>query len=155
MFRSIEVLPNPHKYKGTTTWFPSVYFSGTGCIWFPFLPFRHSPFGSRHSTTSFLHYHLKSLYHVMSIPLTVNRLVFPRLTSELDRAAIKEILGISKARSFALLRQYRQHPDRLTLEYRRSTSKRLPTSIEAEIEKELMLDKNPTTPPCPSPTTTT
>jgi len=60
----------------------------------------------------------------------------------LDRAAIKEVLGISKTRFFALLRQYRQDSDKLTLAYQRSSPKRLSAWVEGEIEKELMLDKD-------------
>ena len=60
----------------------------------------------------------------------------------LDRSAVEEILGISKTRFFALLRQYRQDPDKFALAYQRSTSKRLSAWVEGEIEKELMLDKD-------------
>lgn len=59
----------------------------------------------------------------------------------LDRAAVENVLGISKTRFFALLRQYRQDSDKVTLAYHRSSPKRLPAWIEGEIEKELMLDK--------------
>ncbi len=58
----------------------------------------------------------------------------------LDRAAIEEVLGISKTRFFALLRQYRQDSDKLTLAYQRSSPKRLSAWVEGEIEKELMLE---------------
>jgi hypothetical protein len=60
----------------------------------------------------------------------------------LNRSAIEETLGIGKTRFFALLRQYRQDSDKLTLAYQRSSPKRLPASIEKEVEKELMLQKN-------------
>ena len=60
----------------------------------------------------------------------------------LDRSAIEETLGIGKTRFFTLLRQYRQDSDKLTLAYQRSSPKRLPTRIEKEVEKELMLQKN-------------
>jgi hypothetical protein len=60
----------------------------------------------------------------------------------LDRVAIEEVLGISKTRFFALLRQYRQDSDKLTLAYQRSSPKRLSAWVEGEIEKELMLDKD-------------
>ena len=60
----------------------------------------------------------------------------------LDRAAIEEVLGISKTGFFALLRQYRQDSDKLTLAYQRSSPKRLSAWVEGEIEKELMLDKD-------------
>jgi len=60
----------------------------------------------------------------------------------LDRSGIEETLGISRSTFFTLLKQYRQNSDKLTLVYQRSSPKRLPTRVEAEIEKELMLDKN-------------
>ena len=59
----------------------------------------------------------------------------------LDRSAIEEILGISKTRFFALLRQYRRDQGNFSLTYQRSTPTRLPASVEREIERELMLDK--------------
>jgi hypothetical protein len=59
----------------------------------------------------------------------------------LDRLTIEEILEISKSRLFVLLRQYRQNPDEFSLNYQRTTSTRLPTWVEKEIEKELMLEK--------------
>ncbi len=60
----------------------------------------------------------------------------------LDRPAIEETLAISKMRFFALLRQYRQDPDKFALAYQRGTSKRLSAWVEGEIEKELRLDKD-------------
>ena len=59
----------------------------------------------------------------------------------LDRAAIEEILGVSKTRFFALLREYRQNPGEFSLTYQRATPTRLPASAEKEIERELMLEK--------------
>ena len=59
----------------------------------------------------------------------------------LDRVGIEEILGISKTRFFALLRQYCPHPDKFALVYQRRASKRLSALVEADIEKELMLEK--------------
>jgi len=60
----------------------------------------------------------------------------------LDRSAVEETLGIGKTRFFALLTQYRRHPDNFSLAYQRATSTRLPASVEREIEKELMLEKS-------------
>ena len=59
----------------------------------------------------------------------------------LDRQSIEEILGISKTRFFALLRQYRQNTDKFSLAYERTTLPRLPASVEKEIEGELMLEE--------------
>lgn len=60
----------------------------------------------------------------------------------LDRGTIEEILEISKARFFVLLREYRQNPNEFSLHYKRVTSTKLPASVEKEIETELMLEKS-------------
>ncbi|MBM3120020.1 MAG: hypothetical protein FJ006_10840, partial [Chloroflexi bacterium] len=60
----------------------------------------------------------------------------------LDRSAIEEVLGIGRSRLFALLKEYRYNPDRFSITYQRRSRPRLPSRVEAEIEKELMLDKN-------------
>jgi len=57
------------------------------------------------------------------------------------RSSIEEILGVSKTRFFALLRQYRHYPDQFSLVYQRATPSRLPASAEKQIEVELMLEK--------------
>jgi hypothetical protein len=59
----------------------------------------------------------------------------------LDRPSIEEVLGVSKTRFFALLRQYRHDADKFSLAYRRTTPNRLTASAEKEIEAELMLEK--------------
>jgi hypothetical protein len=59
----------------------------------------------------------------------------------LDRAAIEEILGISKSTFFVLLREYRRNPVGFSLAYQRATPTRLPASVEKEVEAELMLEK--------------
>jgi hypothetical protein len=48
----------------------------------------------------------------------------------MDRSAIEEILGISKTRFFALLKQYCLDPDKFSLTYQRSTPARLPVFVE-------------------------
>ena len=60
----------------------------------------------------------------------------------LDRPAVEETLEIGKTRFFTLLTRYHRDPDDFSLAYRRATSARLPTSVEREIEKELMLEKS-------------
>jgi hypothetical protein len=60
----------------------------------------------------------------------------------LDRSSIEEVLGIGRSRFFALLNEYRHDPDRFSITYQRRSQTRLPVSMEAEIEKELMLEKN-------------
>lgn len=58
-----------------------------------------------------------------------------------DRSTIEEVLGISKTRFFALLRQYRRDQDGFSLTYERATPTRLPAFVEEEIKGELMLEK--------------
>jgi hypothetical protein len=60
----------------------------------------------------------------------------------LDRSSIEDVLGIGRSRFFALLNEYRHDPDRFSITYQRRSQTRLPVSMEAEIEKELMLEKN-------------
>jgi len=59
----------------------------------------------------------------------------------LERSAIEEILGISKTRFFALLRQYRRGMEEFSLAYHRTTPTRIPASAEKQIEAELILEK--------------
>ncbi len=59
----------------------------------------------------------------------------------IDRAAIEEVLGISKSRFFALLKEYRQDPNGLSIMYQRSSPRRLKPSDEAEIETHLKAEK--------------
>jgi hypothetical protein len=59
----------------------------------------------------------------------------------LDRSTIEEILGISKTRFFALIRQYRRDSDNFSLTYQRNTPTKLSPSDEKEIKRELMLEK--------------
>ncbi len=59
----------------------------------------------------------------------------------LDRAAIEEILRISKSTFFILLREYRQNPDEFSLTCQKASPTGLPASAEKEIEAELMSEK--------------
>jgi len=59
----------------------------------------------------------------------------------LDRAEIQEMLGIGKTRFFALLKEYRQDPDAFSVGYERHTPSRLSAAVEAEIEWELLREK--------------
>lgn len=60
---------------------------------------------------------------------------------KLDRTAVEEVLGIGKTRFFALLREYRQDPDGLSLAYMRTSPSRLSVAVEDEIRKELATEK--------------
>lgn len=65
----------------------------------------------------------------------------------LTRAAVQEVLGVSKSSFFALLRQYRRDPPGFSVAYQRATPARLSAATEAEIvealhqERELVEDK--------------
>jgi len=59
----------------------------------------------------------------------------------LDRPAVEETLGISRATFFLLLKEYRRNPDEFSLAYHREARTRLPAQVEKEIETELMLEK--------------
>ena len=58
----------------------------------------------------------------------------------LDRQGVEEILGVSKSRFFALLREYRLDPDKFAVTYHRASTTRLSVSAEREIEKELVVE---------------
>jgi hypothetical protein len=60
----------------------------------------------------------------------------------LDRSAIEEVLAIGRSRFFALLTEYRHDPDGFSITYERRSRPKLPVGVEAEIEKELMLEKS-------------
>ncbi len=59
----------------------------------------------------------------------------------LPGAEVQEILGISKSRFFALLRQYRQDAETFSVSYERATPARLSAPVEAEIEPALLQEK--------------
>jgi hypothetical protein len=59
----------------------------------------------------------------------------------MTRAAVEEVLKIKKTRFFALLREYRSDPDGFSIRYERATSSRLSSTVEAEIEHELLREK--------------
>jgi hypothetical protein len=57
------------------------------------------------------------------------------------RSEIEKTLGIGKTRFFALLKQYRDHPETFQIEYQRRNSPRLSAEVEAKIHIELQRDK--------------
>jgi hypothetical protein len=59
----------------------------------------------------------------------------------LDRSAIEEMLGISKTRFFAILRQYRHDSNSFSVSYQRAAPTRLSPRAEREIERELLIEK--------------
>jgi len=59
----------------------------------------------------------------------------------LVRAEIQEMLGIGKTHFFALLKEYRQHPEAFSVAYERHTPGRLSADVESQIEQELLREK--------------
>lgn len=50
-------------------------------------------------------------------------------------------MDIGKTQFFALLTEYRRDPDAFTIAYERTTPGRLPAAVEAEIERELLHER--------------
>ena len=71
----------------------------------------------------------------------VKELLERYLAKEIDRSYIQQILGIGKARFFALIKQYRDNPQRFSIRYRRQTKTRIPAETESSILKELSIEK--------------
>jgi hypothetical protein len=62
--------------------------------------------------------------------------------NEVERKYIQEVLGISRRRFFMLLKQYKENPQRFTIQYRRTTPPRtISPGIEQNILKELAIEK--------------
>ena len=59
----------------------------------------------------------------------------------LERAEVQEMLDIGKTRFFALLKEYRQDPEAFSVGYERHTPDRLSAAVEAQIERELLREK--------------
>ncbi len=71
------------------------------------------------------------------------KLLLQRYTQGMmTRAEVEDILGISKTRFFALLGEYRCHPDTLAIAYERSSPHRLSPDVEAALERELLREKS-------------
>ena len=63
------------------------------------------------------------------------------LTKQIRRKYLQEILGIKKSQFFALLKQYRENPEKFSIEYERKSKPKISKSIESNIIKELKQDK--------------
>jgi len=59
----------------------------------------------------------------------------------LTRAEIQEMLGIGKSRFFVLLKEYRRDTEGFSIAYERHSPGRLSATLEAEIERELLREK--------------
>jgi hypothetical protein len=60
---------------------------------------------------------------------------------QLARVDLQDLLGIGKSRFFALLKAYRQDPERFTIAYRRSAAAKLSPEVEDTIETALLREK--------------
>jgi len=70
------------------------------------------------------------------------KLLLQRYTEgELSRAEIEEVLAVGKTRFFALLKTYRQSPQTFSIEYERTTHRRLSATAEKQIAQELEREK--------------
>jgi hypothetical protein len=73
----------------------------------------------------------------------VKELIERYLREEIDRHYILEVLGIGKTRFFALIHAYRHNPDEFSVQYqRKSKTRTIPQAVEANIFKELQIEKH-------------
>ncbi len=63
------------------------------------------------------------------------------MDKQIERAYIQELLGIKKAQFFRLLKEYRDSPANFSINYARTSPKRLSPEVEENIIKELAIDK--------------
>ena len=71
----------------------------------------------------------------------VKELLDRYLKNEIERKYIQEILGIKRRRFFTLMKQYRENPQRFTIQYQRTSPLRISQDIEQNILKELAIEK--------------
>ena len=73
----------------------------------------------------------------------VKELIERYLKKVIETKYIRQILGIGKTRFFALVKEYREHPNNFSIHYtRKSSTRKISQSIEKNIIKELKIDKN-------------
>ena len=71
------------------------------------------------------------------------QLLFKRYCEgQMSRIEIEEIIGVNKTRFFALIKAYRLNPDTFSIAYLRTGASKLSAQAEAEIERELLRDKD-------------
>lgn len=63
------------------------------------------------------------------------------MDKQIERAYIQELLGIEKAQFFRLLKEYRDNPVSFSINYTRTSPKRLSPEVQENIIKELQIDK--------------
>ena len=71
----------------------------------------------------------------------VKELLDRYLKNEIERKYIQEILGIKRRRFFTLVKQYRENPQRFTIQYQRTSPPRISQDIEQNMLQELSIDK--------------
>ncbi len=62
-------------------------------------------------------------------------------TGQMIQEHVQELLGVSKSRFFVLLRQYRDNPTTMSIEYLRKTSDRISPEADQVIWQELEREK--------------
>ena len=73
----------------------------------------------------------------------VKELIERYLKREIRIHYVLEILGIKRSRFFVLLKQYKECPDKFSIQYFRNTKTRtIPQAIEGNIIRELQIEKN-------------
>jgi len=73
----------------------------------------------------------------------VKELIERYLKREISIHYVLEILGIKKSRFFVLLKQYKECPDKFSIQYLRNTKTRtIPQAVEDNIIKELQIEKD-------------
>lgn len=83
-----------------------------------------------------------SQLHKRFISDQVKELLERYLKNEIKRKYIQRILGIKKRRFFMLLKEYKENPQRFTIQYQRTTpSRSISPNIEQNILKELAIEK--------------
>jgi hypothetical protein len=71
----------------------------------------------------------------------VEELLKRYLRNEIERKHLQEIFGIKERRFFALVRQSRENPNHITIQYHRASPLRISKDLEQNASKELSIEK--------------
>lgn len=63
------------------------------------------------------------------------------MDKQIERVYIQELLGIKRSQFFSLLSEYRANTNKFSIDYARTSPKRLSPEVETNIVKELQIDK--------------
>src|SRR5271170_5129141 len=63
------------------------------------------------------------------------------ISKAIERKYIQELLGIKKSQFFLLLKEYRDNPEKFSIDYARFSPKKISSEIEANILKILAKEK--------------